>query len=147
MKKMIYVTYLFTGVIAILLFIAIAVNTMNNHSSVSEMTPLVTCMIICTLIHNATKKAVNHYANDDYRKMRADYLEYRNRQELSQMQQMDQINLQNQQAQDAAARAAEDARLAATGIEFGGYNPDPNLNPGMQNQMQDFGQNNSFGMF
>ena len=33
--------------------------------------------------------------------------------------------------------AAEEARLAATGIEFGGYNPDPNLNPGMSFAMEE----------
>lgn len=45
--------------------------------------------------------------------------------------------------------AMEEARLAATGIEFGGYNPDPNLNPGMSFAMQetyndDPGWSNSF---
>ena len=38
-------------------------------------------------------------------------------------------------ASEESIRAAEEAQRMATGIEFGGYNSDPNLNPGMQNMM------------
>ena len=50
-----------------------------------------------------------------------------------------------------AGDAAEDARLSSTGIEFGGYNPDPNLNPSMHSQQDSMTNMNSFnngsGMF
>lgn len=42
-----------------------------------------------------------------------------------------------------AQHADEMARMAATGIEFGGTNCDPNLNPGMSSMM-DHGMHNMF---
>ena len=49
-------------------------------------------------------------------------------------------------AADAAWRASEDARLAGTGIEFGGRNPDLNLNPGMASTMDSWSSSGYSGM-
>lgn len=64
-----------------------------------------------------------------------------------QIQNLDQQQLQNLQAM-------ETFQNMSTGFEFGGWNPDPNLNPGMQHDMDqmnhfnDFNNNNfNNGMF
>lgn len=50
-------------------------------------------------------------------------------------QQMNQMEIDHQQQMQQQVR--EDAINAATGIEFGGVNPDINLNPGLQNQLNE----------
>ena len=47
-----------------------------------------------------------------------------------------QIQQMDQEQQRLFYEQAEQAHLSATGIEFGGYNPDINLNPGMSFQEQ-----------
>lgn len=60
-------------------------------------------------------------------------------------QQMNQMEIDHQQQMQQQVR--EDAINAATGIEFGGVNPDINLNPGLQNQLNELNNINDFGSF
>ena len=140
MKKMMCAVHMISRVISVLLFILIAINMMNNHASVNAVTPFAIGFIICSAISSATQKAVHRASAELYYGMQ-------NRQAQADAEAFGRqmADRQNQQAMDNAMRAAEEARLAATGIEFGGYNPDPNLNPGMQS-MQNF-SNHSCGMF
>lgn len=63
-----------------------------------------------------------------------------------QMNQME-IDHQQQMQQQMQQQVHEDAINAATGIEFGGVNPDINLNPGLQNQLNELNNINDFGSF
>lgn len=147
MRKMMCAVHMISGVVSVLFFILIAVNMLNSQASAKEMMPFAIGFIFCSAISNATKKAVDRAAEDLYYGMQSPFTEIQNRQAQADaeasMQQL--TDRQNQQAMNDAMHAAEEARLAATGIEFGGYNPDPNLNPGIQS-MQNF-NDNSFGMF
>lgn len=64
-------------------------------------------------------------------------------------QQMNQMEIDHQQQmqQQVQQQVHEDAINAATGIEFGGVNPDINLNPGLQNQLNELNNINDFGSF
>lgn len=64
-----------------------------------------------------------------------------------QMQQQMQQQVQQQVQQQMQQQVHEDAINAATGIEFGGVNPDINLNPGLQNQLNELNNINDFGSF
>lgn len=63
-----------------------------------------------------------------------------------QMNQME-IDHQQQMQQQMQQQVHEDAINAATGIEFGGVNPDINLNPGLQNQLNELNNINDFASF
>ena len=60
-------------------------------------------------------------------------------------QQMNQMEIDHQQQMQQQVH--EDAINAATGIEFGGVNPDINLNPGLQNQLNELNNINDFASF
>lgn len=60
-------------------------------------------------------------------------------------QQMNQMEIDHQQ--QVQQQMHEDAINAATGIEFGGVNPDINLNPGLQNQLNELNNINDFASF
>lgn len=63
------------------------------------------------------------------------------RQLLQLMQQMQ----WNQQFMEQMQQDMQTANNMATGVEFGGTNPDPNLNPGMQHMMDQMNNFNNFG--
>ena len=69
-----------------------------------------------------------------------------NQMEIDHQQQMQQ-QMQQQVQQQMQQQVHEDAINAATGIEFGGVNPDINLNPGLQNQLNELNNINDFGSF
>ena len=152
MKRFFAGLHVICNVISVLIFVFLIIKTQNGHMSQNEITPYIIGFVVSGVISGLTKSALHHVSEEVYYKTQQDFMRIMEHQQMQdtlnqQMLNQQTIDMQNQLAIDNAMRAAEDARLAATGIEFGGYNPDPNLNPGMSSTMQDFGCNNSFGMF
>ena len=134
MKKFLAGLHIICNIISILFFICFALKTQNGHVNQNELVPYFIGFAVSGAIAGMTKGALRHVAEDLYDQT----------QRCTQITEQQMLN--QQQAMDTAMRAAEQARLQATGIEFGGYNPDPNLNPGMQSSMHGFGGSNASGM-
>lgn len=152
MKKFCSFLHATSSIGCIILFILFAGNLLNNHSSFDSLKPLFIGFAICTIISKVTKHAADSFVQDSYRTHQNDYV--RTHSDMMAQQNQHMIDEQNRQfmessmrAMDDSMRATEEARLASTGIEFGGYNPDPNLNPSMHSMMDNFSNPNQFGMF
>ena len=153
MKKV--AAYYISGIVCIGCFAFLAL-TVRNHSSFEAAMPIVVIMVISGIINNLTKHSVHEAARDLYNDLcrTSDEERVRERQEniRRSMEIGQEMHAQAaRQADEAARQTAEDARLSSTGIEFGGYNPDPNLNPSMHSQQDSMTNMNSFnngsGMF
>lgn len=161
MKKHVSAIYVISSVATLIAFALLAIRlfSSNGQASFDELKYYFIPFLVFGAISGVTKRPAERNTEEVYYAVQALYEERQRQNWLNQeaarqqnqqmvdMQNQQMIDMQNQQAMEQAAQAAENARLAATGIEFGGYNPDPNLNPGMQSTLQDFGSNNSMGMF
>ena len=136
MKKFLAGLHIISDIICVGIIICLALKMQNGHVSQSEFIPYFISFMISGAISGVTRFPLRSIEEDVCDRSRKHYFNMVEHQQM-----------QDQQARYMTAQAVEQARLAATGIEFGGYNPDPNLNPGMSSSMQDFGCNNNFGMF
>ena len=134
MKKV--AVYYISGILTLVCFVLLFVSFTNHGSLVTK---------------NAPKEA----SEKMYYEMRDTYAAVRNQQEREnsqwQHENMEQAMENTRLAAEDAMRAADNARLDNTGIEFGGRNVDPNLNPSMNYQNDSMTNMNSFnngiGMF
>ena len=136
----------------IILFIVMA--TRSRNTAVKDMKPYLIGFAICVVISALTQFCLKLGSSGQQNTRHtdswgaADHVgSFTDKEWTRQVneQQAQQFMQQNQQAVDDAVRAGEEARLAGTGVEFGGYNTDPNMNPGMSFfQDNQFFQDNSF---
>ena len=146
-----YISSIVSAVSFLLMFLSF-----RNSGPNESFAPLLVVFLISAVISNLTKHSVHQVKEEMYRDMRQTYEAVHMQQAQENIQRILEITQDMQdeaarQAADDAMRAAETARLQNTGIEFGGYNPDPNLNPGMHFQQDSMMNMNSFnngsGMF
>lgn len=152
MKKI--AVYYISGILTLVCFVLLFIS-FTNHGSVESSIPLIVVTITCSMVHELTKNAPKEASEKMYYEMRDTYAAVRNQQEREnsqwQHENMEQAMENTRLAAEDAMRAADNARLDNTGIEFGGRNVDPNLNPSMNYQNDSMTNMNSFnngiGMF
>ena len=151
MKKV--AVYYISGILTLVCFVLLFVS-FTNHGSLESSIPLIVVTVVCSMVHEMTKNAPKEASEKMYYEMRDTYAAVRNQQEREnhqwQHENMEQAMENARLAAEDAMRAAENARLDNTGIEFGGRNADPNLNPSMHFQNDSMNMNsfnNGTGMF
>ena len=109
------------------------------------------CVNVCLLADRNPKQKQSSNKRNHTKNERIMFNLYRqgkiSRQQLARLQAMTDFE-QSRQLQQFMEQMQQDMQTAmnmATGIEFGGANPDPNLNPGMQHMMDQMNNFNNFG--
>ncbi len=146
MKKV--AVHYISGILAVVCFVIFAVSA-HSGKTIEQCAPLMVVFLICSVIHNMTRHAQRQAARELYNQMRNSYETVHSQTEervgLTDVQHLEtwQTAENARLAAEDAMRAAENARLDNTGIEFGGRNTDPNLNPSMHFE-QDSMMNTNF---
>ena len=128
MKKV--AVHYISGILAVVCFVIFAVSA-HSGKTIEQCAPLMVVFLICSVIHNMTRHAQRQAARELYNQMVHSQTEERVGLTDVQHSETWQTAENARLAAEDAMRAAENARLDNTGIEFGGRNTDPNLNPSM----------------